>query len=191
MGAEQLTRRRFVQGLAAGGAVAGLGRWEALARAARPEPAELRGTSLDLVIGETRVNITGASRDRPDHQRLAARAAPALARRRDGRPSRQNDARRGCVDSLARPHPAGQHGRRAGPELPRHPSGRDLHLQDSGSSSTAHTGTTATPGSRSSVGSMARSSSSRASPTPFTHDREHVVLLSDWTDENPERVSAS
>ena len=62
MGAEQLTRRRFVQGLAAGGAVAGLGRWEALAWAARPEPAELRGTSLDLVIGETRVNITGASR---------------------------------------------------------------------------------------------------------------------------------
>ena len=36
MGAEQLTRRRFVQGLAAGGAVAGLGRWEALAWAAQP-----------------------------------------------------------------------------------------------------------------------------------------------------------
>ena len=50
MSAEQLTRRRFVQGLAAGGVVAGLGRWEALARAAQPEPAELRGTSLDLVM---------------------------------------------------------------------------------------------------------------------------------------------
>jgi CopA family copper-resistance protein len=25
-------------------------------------------------------------------------------------------------------------------------------------------------------------------PEPFTFDREHVILLSDWTDENPERV---
>ena len=27
-------------------------------------------------------------------------------------------------------------------------------------------------------------------PAPFRYDREHVVLLSDWTDENPERVFA-
>jgi CopA family copper-resistance protein len=27
-------------------------------------------------------------------------------------------------------------------------------------------------------------------PEPFTYDREHVVLLSDWTDENPDRVFA-
>ena len=27
-------------------------------------------------------------------------------------------------------------------------------------------------------------------PEPFKYDREHVVLLSDWTDENPERVFA-
>jgi len=27
-------------------------------------------------------------------------------------------------------------------------------------------------------------------PPPFTYDREHVVLLSDWTDEQPERVFA-
>ena len=25
-------------------------------------------------------------------------------------------------------------------------------------------------------------------PEPFRYDREHVVMLSDWTDENPERV---
>ena len=64
MGSETLTRRRFVQGLAAGGVVAGLGDWKAPAWA-RPnglEPAELRGTSLDLAIGETLVNITGAPR---------------------------------------------------------------------------------------------------------------------------------
>ena len=27
-------------------------------------------------------------------------------------------------------------------------------------------------------------------PEPFAYDREHVVLLSDWTDERPERVFA-
>jgi CopA family copper-resistance protein len=27
-------------------------------------------------------------------------------------------------------------------------------------------------------------------PEPFTYDREHVVLLTDWTDENPERLFA-
>ena len=27
-------------------------------------------------------------------------------------------------------------------------------------------------------------------PAPFRYDREHVVMLSDWTDENPERVFA-
>lgn len=29
-----------------------------------------------------------------------------------------------------------------------------------------------------------------AQPAPYQHDREHVVLLSDWTDENPTRVFA-
>ena len=64
MAAERWTRRRFVQGLAAGGALAGLGRWDvpAWARQGRVEPAELSGTSLDLTIGETPVNITGAPR---------------------------------------------------------------------------------------------------------------------------------
>ena len=29
-----------------------------------------------------------------------------------------------------------------------------------------------------------------SAPEPFTYDREHVVMLTDWTDENPERVLA-
>lgn len=59
------TRRRFVQGLAAGGALAALGGWRA-AQAATPAtpagPAELRGTEFHLEIGETPVNYTGAAR---------------------------------------------------------------------------------------------------------------------------------
>jgi FtsP/CotA-like multicopper oxidase with cupredoxin domain len=59
-----LSRRRFLQGLAAGGVVAGLG------AAARPawalkspnEPVVLAGTDFDLVVGETPVDFTGRVR---------------------------------------------------------------------------------------------------------------------------------
>ncbi|MGV2905035.1 copper resistance system multicopper oxidase [Achromobacter sp. AGC25] len=56
-----LARRRFVQGLAAGGALAAMGGWRAALAA--PAPAtELRGTEFHLEIGETPVNFTGAAR---------------------------------------------------------------------------------------------------------------------------------
>ncbi|MNK37866.1 Copper resistance protein A precursor [compost metagenome] len=56
-------RRRFVQGLAAGGALAALGGWRvALAREHTAPAAELRGTEFHLEIGETPVNFTGAAR---------------------------------------------------------------------------------------------------------------------------------
>ncbi|MFD4837999.1 copper resistance system multicopper oxidase [Achromobacter sp. NPDC058515] len=57
------TRRRFVQGLAAGGALAALGGWRAaLAQRHAAPAAELRGTEFHLEIGETPVNFTGAAR---------------------------------------------------------------------------------------------------------------------------------
>ncbi|MBB1597551.1 copper resistance system multicopper oxidase [Achromobacter sp. UMC46] len=56
-----LARRRFVQGLAAGGALAALGGWRA-ALASPASAAELRGTEFHLEIGETPVNFTGAAR---------------------------------------------------------------------------------------------------------------------------------
>lgn len=52
------SRRRFVQGLAAGGALAGLGLLGLPAWAAT-NPAELAGTEFDLVISELPVNFTG------------------------------------------------------------------------------------------------------------------------------------
>ncbi|WP_319640917.1 copper resistance system multicopper oxidase, partial [Ralstonia pickettii] len=60
-----LPRRRFVQGLAAGGVIAGLGLSGMPARASQPQGAAfgtapvLRGTEFDLVIAETPVNFTG------------------------------------------------------------------------------------------------------------------------------------
>jgi CopA family copper-resistance protein len=63
-GSPSLARRRFVQGLAAGGAVAGLGFWPkvALARGAVGNANTLSGTEFDLSIGETPVNFTGRVR---------------------------------------------------------------------------------------------------------------------------------
>lgn len=63
------SRRRFVQGLSAGGALAALGGWRAalaqtpsMAPATDPHATELRGTEFHLEIGETPVNFTGAAR---------------------------------------------------------------------------------------------------------------------------------
>ncbi|HEY0634627.1 MAG TPA: multicopper oxidase domain-containing protein, partial [Gammaproteobacteria bacterium] len=60
-GSEGVTRRRFLQGVAAGGALLGLGGIEkpvwALAQQAPLQ--ELSGTTFELTIGETPVNYTG------------------------------------------------------------------------------------------------------------------------------------
>ena len=58
------SRRRFVQGIAAGGAVAGLGLWNRPSWALKSSgvPNTLAGTEFDLVIGETTVNFTGRAR---------------------------------------------------------------------------------------------------------------------------------
>jgi CopA family copper-resistance protein len=58
------SRRRFVQGLAFGGAVAGLGLWPKAVWALKSpgQPNVLSGTEFDLSIGETPMNFTGATR---------------------------------------------------------------------------------------------------------------------------------
>ncbi|BCT92478.1 copper resistance protein A [Lysobacter helvus] len=63
-GPAQPARRRFVQGLAAGGAVAGLGLWPRASYALQGAglPSVLSGTQFDLSIGETPMNFTGRTR---------------------------------------------------------------------------------------------------------------------------------
>jgi len=58
------SRRRFVQGIAAGGAIAGLGLFprESWARKPTGNANVLTGTEFDLDIGETPMNFTGATR---------------------------------------------------------------------------------------------------------------------------------
>ena len=60
MNDELISRRRFVQGLALGGAAAGLGLWRPGFSA--PLRQELSGTEFDLSIGAAAVNFTGRSR---------------------------------------------------------------------------------------------------------------------------------
>ena len=63
-GAISLSRRRFVQGLAAGGALFGLSLWPKPSWALR-SPGQLEvlaGTQFDLSVGETLVNFTGNTR---------------------------------------------------------------------------------------------------------------------------------
>jgi CopA family copper-resistance protein len=57
----RISRRRFVQGVAAGGLMAGLDllRWPSLALAGAGAPAVLSGTNFDLTVEETPVNFTG------------------------------------------------------------------------------------------------------------------------------------
>ena len=60
---KSISRRRFVQGLVAGGVLAGfdLWRWPAFASSSLIEPAVLTGSHFDLAIDETPVNFTGRS----------------------------------------------------------------------------------------------------------------------------------
>ena len=62
--APHLTRRRLVNGLALGGAIAGLGLWRppVWAQAGPALPTILSGTQFKLEIGTTPVNFTGNSR---------------------------------------------------------------------------------------------------------------------------------
>lgn len=63
--AVDLSRRRFVHGVAVGGVVAGLGAWSSSSVRAQPTaayPATLQGTDFDLSIAEMPVNYTGHTR---------------------------------------------------------------------------------------------------------------------------------
>ncbi len=64
-GLHRPSRRRFVQGLAAGGAIASLGLWPKPSWALKSPGNNnvLAGTDFDLVIGETPMNFTGRTRN--------------------------------------------------------------------------------------------------------------------------------
>ncbi len=125
------TRRRFVQGLAAGGVLASAGAWlprRAAQAASVADVSTLRGPVIDLDRCRARGELHGRHADRDARERHAAGPDPALARGRGRHAARAQRAQRRYRDPLARRAHAVEHGRRAGPELPRDRARRLVRL---------------------------------------------------------------
>jgi len=183
------TRRAFVKGLAVGGAAASAG-WlpgTGWAQGARQPTTELSGTSFDLQIGETPVNITGAARTAftVNH----SLPAPTL-RWREGDTVTLRVGNSLEADASIHWHgillPANMDGV---PGLSFHgirPNEAYLYRFQVRQGGTywyhSHSGFQEQRGVYGALVIEPRE------PSPVTSDREHVILLSDWTDEKPERV---
>lgn len=184
--ASGLSRRRFVQGLALGGVAAASGLWRNDARAAAlANTPVLRGSSQSLQIGRLPVNFTGRPRSAITvNQRLPA---PTLRWREGDTVSVR--VRNALTDQPTSVHwhglllPANMDGV-PGMSFDGIAPGQEYHyrfaLRQSGTYwYHSH--------------SMFQEQSGLygaividpLTPPPYRHDREHVVLLSDWTDLDP------
>ncbi len=186
----QPSRRTFVKGIAMSGAAASLGvlRGDAWAQAPRrQDPAVLTGTEFDLRIGETRVNITGRERTAIT---LNDSLPGPLLRWREGDTVTLRVTNTLDEDTSIHWH---------GILLPANMDGVP-GLSFNG----IHPGETFTyrfavrqhgtywyhshSGFQEQQGLYAPLVIDAREPEPFEYDREHVVMLTDWTDENPARI---
>ena len=189
--AAQPSRRTFVKGLAMGGAVAGLGLWQPTAWASTDgeRPVALSGTEFDLDIGEMMMNFTGSPRSALTVN--GSLPAPTL-RWREGDTVTLRVANRFTEDTSLHWHgvllPANMDG------VP----GLSFNGIRPGESYayrfTVRQGGTYWYHSHSTfqeqLGLYGALIIDPRAPEPFGYDREHVVMLSDWTDEDPGRVFA-
>ena len=187
-----VSRRTFVKGLAAGGALA-LSRRSVSAKAdgvpygqRRPQEV-LRGTSFDLSIGEAPMNFTGSTKMA---QTINGSIPGPLLRWREGDTVTLRVANQLDEDTSIHWHgiilPANMDGV---PGLSFHgirPRESYTYRFDVKQSGTywyhSHSGFQEQRGVYGPLVIDPRE------PDPIASDREHVILLSDWTDENPERV---
>jgi CopA family copper-resistance protein len=186
------SRRRFVQGLAAGGVVAGCGLLPryALASPVRMGSNVLSGTHFDLSIGQTPVNFTG--RTRPAITVNGSLPAPTLRWREGDTVSIR----------VANTLPAGSiHGHEAsihwhGIQLPANMDGvpglsfNGIHRGESYlyRFQVRQAGTYwyhSHSGFQEQAGLFGALVIDPLEPEPFAYDRDYVVLLSDWTDLEP------
>lgn len=184
--ASGLSRRRFVQGLALGGVAAASGLWRNDAcAAAQANPPVLRGSSQSLQIGRLPVNFTG----RPRSAITVNQSLPAPTLRWREGDTVSVRVRNALTDQPTSVHwhglllPANMDGV-PGMSFDGIAPGQEYHyrfaLRQSGTYwYHSH--------------SMFQEQSGLygaividpLTPPPYRHDREHVVLLSDWTDLDP------
>jgi CopA family copper-resistance protein len=186
------SRRRFVQGLAAGGAVAGFGLWPK-ALWAMKSPGQLTvlaGTEFDLAIGETPVNFTG--RTRPAITVNGSLPAPLL-RWREGTTVNLRVSNALPVGSI-HGHETSIHWH--GILLPANLDGvPGLSFHGIGRGETYHYRFQVKQGGtywyhshsafQEQAGLYGPLVIDPIEPEPFAYDRDYVVMLSDWTDLDP------
>lgn len=184
------TRRRFVQGLASGGALFGLGLWPRAGLALQAQPEVLAGTDFTLSVGETLVNYTGKTRPAVT---VNGRLPAPLLRWKEGSTVTLrvcNDLPRGSIH---------------GPDTSIHWHGILLPANMDGVPGMSFDGIR--PGESYLYRFRVRQSGTYwyhshsgyqeqgglygplvidpAGPEPHPSDREHVLLFSDWTDMDP------
>jgi CopA family copper-resistance protein len=185
------TRRTFVKGLAATGILGGLGMWRTPVWAVTSpgQPNVLSGTDFDLFIGETPVNITGAARTA---MTINGSLPGPILRWREGDTVTLRVRNRLREDTSIHWHgmilPANMDGV---PGLSFHgiaPDGMYEYRFKVNQNGTywyhSHSGL------QEQVGVYGALVIDAKEPEPFSYDRDYVVLLSDWTDEDPARVLA-
>lgn len=185
------SRRTFVKGLAVGGAAAGLGLWPAPAWAqvgGRQATRELTGTSFDLRIGETAMNFTGQPRTALTVN--GSIPAPTL-RWREG-----DDIELRVANGLTGEDTSIHwHGILLPANMDGVP-GLSFHGIQPGETynyrfRVKQSGTYwyhSHSGFQEQRGVYGAIVIDPLKPAPFHYDREHVIVLSDWTDEDPARI---
>ncbi|MDD2136026.1 copper resistance system multicopper oxidase [Pseudomonas kurunegalensis] len=183
------TRRTFVKGLAATGLLGGLGMWRTpvWALASPGQPTVLTGSDFDLYIGELPVNITGTARTA---MAINGSIPGPTLRWREGDTVTLRVRNRLKQDTSIHWHgiilPANMDGV---PGLSFHgiaPDGLYEYRFKVHQNGTywyhSHSGF------QEQVGVYGALVIDAKEPEPFTYDRDYVVMLSDWTDEDPARV---
>ncbi|MFZ3202831.1 MAG: copper oxidase [Pseudomonadales bacterium RIFCSPLOWO2_02_FULL_63_210] len=185
------SRRTFVKGLTAGGILASLGLWRTpvWAVTSPSQPTMLSGTDFELFIGETPVNITGSARTA---MTINGTLPGPILRWREGDTVTLRVKNRLKEDTSIHWHgiilPANMDGV---PGLSFHgiaPDGMYEYRFKVRQNGTywyhSHSGLQEQAGVYGPIVIDAKE------PEPFQYDRDYVVMLSDWTDEDPARVMA-
>ena len=186
---KSLSRRRFVQGLVAGGVIAGfdLWRWPAMAMRSLAEPAVLTGNHFDLAIEETPVNFTGRN---AVATAINGSVPGPLLRWREG-----DTVTISVTNRLKMPTSIHWHGIRSPADMDGVPGLSFPGI--AGGETFTYTIPVKQSGTywchshsrfQEQTGHYAPLVIEPRDKDPIEYDRDYVIMLSDWTDEDPETV---